>query len=370
MSLKIGQMKGVSLIGQSKWEADTPALLLDIEAVEWNIAKMAAWFDGKPCKLRPHVKTHKLPLIARMQLEAGAIGITCSKLSEAQIFLEHGIKDILIANEIVGRNKIQRLIGLARYGCLTICLDDIRNGREISDAAIQSGLSLDVLVEVNVGLNRCGVAPGRPALDLAVQIMELPGLNFRGLMGYEGGLFIKDPETKRSECQRANQALVQTRDLITGVGIPVDIVSSGGSNTYYLTGDYEGITDVQVGSYVTMDLHNEEFGLDFRQALRVLVSVVSCPDPGRAVIDAGLKAISQDTGMPGCWQPGIRLTRLNEEHGHLAVDDPTIDLQPGDKLELIPSHGCTTIPMHNNYLLIRKDRVEAVIPIHARGAFC
>ena len=154
MSLKIGEMKGVSLIGQSKWEADTPALLLDIEAVEWNIAKMAAWFDGKPCKLRPHVKTHKLPLIARMQLEAGAIGITCSKLSEAQIFLEHGIKDILIANEIVGRNKIQRLIGLARYGCLTICLDDIRNGREISDAAIQSGLSLDVLVEVNVGDRR------------------------------------------------------------------------------------------------------------------------------------------------------------------------------------------------------------------------
>ena len=359
---------GLPIIGQPKWEADTPALLLDMAAVESNIAKMAAWFADKPCKLRPHVKTHKLPLIARMQLEAGAIGITCAKLSEAQIFLEHGIQDILIANEIVGQTKIRRLIGLARYGRIIVCVDHARNAEELSHAAEKADLRLDVLVEVNVGLNRCGVTPGQPTLELVQSIQRLVGLRFRGVMGYEGGLYIKDPGEKQAKCLQANQILVATRDLLINAGIPVEIVSAGGSNTYCLTGAYPGMTDVQVGSYATMDLHNEDYGLGFRQALSLLTTVISRPEPGRAVIDAGLKAISQDAGLPGCRQPGLSVTRLNEEHGHLRVEDPDADLKPGDKVELIPSHGCTTIPLHDNYVLIRDTRIESILPIRARGA--
>ena len=356
------------VIGQPKWEADTPALLLDMAAVESNIDQMAVLFADKPCKLRPHVKTHKLPLIARMQLAAGAIGITCAKLSEAQIFLEHGIRDILIANEIVGAAKINRLVAMARYGRILICVDHARNAEDLSRAAEKARVPLDVLVEVNVGLNRCGVAPGPPAVELVQRVKRLPGLRFRGLMGYEGGLYIQDFETKRAECQRANRALVSTRDLLVNAGIAVGIVSAGGSNTHDVTGVYPGITDVQVGSYVTMDRHNEEFGLGFRQALSLLTTVISRPEPSRAVIDAGLKAISQDAGLPGCRQPGISVTRLNEEHGHLRIENPASDLKPGDKVELIPSHGCTTIPLHDNYVLVRDGRIESVLPIAARGA--
>jgi D-serine deaminase-like pyridoxal phosphate-dependent protein len=359
---------GLPIIGQPKWEVDTPALLLDIAAVELNIAQMAAWFVDKPCKLRPHVKTHKLPLVARMQLEAGAIGITCAKLSEAQVFLEHGFQDILIANEIVGQTKIRRLIGLVRYGHIMVCVDHARNAEELSQAAEKADLQLDVLVEVNVGLNRCGVAPGPPTLELAQRIQGLAGLRFRGVMGYEGGLYVKDPEEKQAKCLQANQTLVATRDLLINAGIPVEIVSAGGSNTYNLTGAYPGITDVQVGSYVTMDLHNEDYGLGFRQALSLLTTVISRPEPDRAVIDAGLKAISQDAGLPGCRRSGISVTRLNEEHGHLRIEDPDDALKPGDKVELIPSHGCTTIPLHDVYVLVRGSRIESVLPIGARGA--
>jgi D-serine deaminase-like pyridoxal phosphate-dependent protein len=227
---------------------------------------------------------------------------------------------------------------------------------------------LDVLVEVNVGLNRCGVAPGQPTLELVQSIQRLAGLRFRGVMGYEGGLYIKDPGEKQAKCLQANETLVATRDLLIAAGIPVEIVSAGGSNTYCLTGAYPGITDVQVGSYVTMDLHNEDYGLGFRHALSLLTTVISRPEPGRAVIDAGLKAISQDAGLPGCRRPGLSVTRLNEEHGHLRVEDPDADLKPGDKVELIPSHGCTTIPLHDNYVLIRDARIESIMPIRARGA--
>lgn len=362
-------MFGLPIIGQATWTADTPALLLDMAAVEANIARMAAFFADKPCRLRPHVKTHKLPLIARLQMEAGAIGITCAKLSEAQVFLEHGIKEILIANQIVGPTKIHRLIGLARQGRLIVCVDHVANAEELSRAAEAAGHRLDVLVELNVGLNRCGVMPGAAALELARRLQQMPGLRFRGLMGYEGGLYIKDAAEKQARCLRANQALVATRDLLVAAGIAVEILSAGGSNTYDLTGAHPGITEVQVGSYVTMDLHNEEFGLSFQQALSLLTTVISRPEPGRAVIDAGLKAVSQDAGLPGCRRSDLALVRLNEEHGHLQLAGPAVELKPGDKIELIPSHGCTTIPLHDHYVLTRNGRIESVVPIQARGAF-
>ena len=356
------------LIGRHKSEIDTPALLLYMDAVESNIVKMAHFFSDKECKLRPHIKTHKLPMIAHKQIEAGAIGITCAKLGEAKIFFESGIKNILIANEIVGDRKIQRLVNLSGYGDLIVCVDHFENARDISEAAGQIGREINVLVEVNVGLNRCGVRPGKPALEVVQKITRLKNLVFRGVMGYEGGLFIKDLEEKGEKCRERNRLLVETKEFIEKNGFPVEIVSAGGSNTFYLTGLYPGITDIQVGSYVTMDAHNAYYGLDFEQAITVLTTVISRLEKDRAVTDAGMKALSSDEGLPICKETGIIVSNLNEEHGHLRIENPGRDLSVGDKIEIIPSHGCTTIPLYDCYVIIRNDYVESVAGIHARGA--
>jgi len=357
-----------TMIGRHKTEIDTPALLLYIGGVEKNIKTMATYFADKPCKLRPHMKTHKLPLISHKQIEAGAIGITCAKLGEAKIFLEAGIRHVLIANEIVGRTKIQRLIHLAGYGDLIVCVDQFENAKEISEAAGEQDRKINVLVEIDVGLGRCGVNPGKPALELVQKLSQLKHLGFRGVMGYEGGMFIENPEKKKKQTCECNQRLVETKELIERNGFPVEIVTAGGSNTFDLTGTYPGITDIQVGSYVTMDSYNRYYGLHFDQAVTVLATVISRPEKGRAVIDAGMKSLSSDNGLPACTDPGITVSRLNEEHGHIKIESPERDLRVGDKIELIPSHGCTTIPFYDRYVVIRNDRVESVIEIHARGA--
>jgi len=354
------------LIGKHKSEIETPALLLYMDIVEENIRRMADFFHGRDCKLRPHMKTHKLPLIARRQLEAGAIGITCAKLGEARIFQEAGINSILIANEVVGPTKIRALVRLMRRGEVIVCIDNLDNAKDLSRAASEIGGKAPVLVEVNVGLNRCGVAPGRPALELVRELSRLENLEFRGLMGYEGGLFLKDMEEKARRCAESNSRLVETRKLIEKDGFRVPIVSAGGSNTYSLTGTYPGITDVQVGSYVTMDDHSREYGMDYGQAVTVLTTVISRPEPGRAVTDAGKKSLSTDEGLPVCVDEGIEVSKLNEEHGHLSVEDR--ELRVGDKIEIIPRHGCTTIPLFDRYFVVRHDQVESVDPMYARGA--
>jgi len=357
-----------TMIGRHKTEVDTPALLLYMDQVERNIKTMATYFADKPCKLRPHIKTHKLPWIAHKQIEAGAIGITCAKLGEAKIFFEAGIKNILIANEIVGGTKIQRLVHLASYGDLIICVDQFENAKEISEAAGEHDRKINVLVEVDVGLARCGVKAGKPALELVQKLSQLRHLRFRGVMGYEGGMFIESPEEKMKQTRECNQRLVETKELIERNGFPVEIVTAGGSNTFNLTGGYPGITDIQVGSYVTMDSHNRYYGLDFEQAITVLTTVISRPEKRRAVIDAGMKSLSSDNGFPLCRDPGIALFSLNEEHGHIKIENPEHDLRTGDKVEIIPSHGCTTIPLYERYVVIRNDRVESIMEMHARGA--
>ena len=357
-----------ALAGQSKADLDTPALLLDLDAVEANIAQLADWFRGKSCKLRPHAKTHKLPLIAQKQIAAGAIGITCAKLSEAEAFFRHGIRDILVANEIVGARKIERLMEVCRMGNLIICVDDAGNARAISAAAQQRGVVIAVLVEVDTGLGRCGVKPGSPTVEFVRTLTGLAGLRFCGLMGYEGGCFLKDDREKSGRCAAAYQQLVETSELVRRAGFPVEIVTAGGSNTYALGGVYPGITDLQVGSYVTMDTFNREYGQNFRQAVTVLATVISRPEAGRAIIDIGEKAISTDHGLPTVLREGVTVSKLDEEHGRLSLTGAALNLQVGDKIELVPSHGCTTIPLHEQYVLVRGDRVAGIAPIAAHGA--
>ena len=358
-----------SPIGTSKADLDTPALCLDVEAVEANIKRMADYFRDSPVRLRPHAKTHKSPMLARMQLAAGAIGITCAKLGEAEILAAAGIEDILIANQIIGAGKIARLVNLAGYTGVMVAVDDAANVVELASAARAKGAWLRVLIEVDIGMGRCGVPPGEPTLELAQHIVASPGLRFEGLMGYEGHtVMIKDPDVRREKTEASLKLLVDTAGLLRHHGIPVSIVSSGGTGTYFITGQYPGITEIQAGSYITMDgQYREEVGIDFAYGLTVLASVISVRGPDRVEIDAGLKTLTRDFGLPKVIDPpGWELVGLSEEHGHLrrAGGAP---LKPGDKVELVPNHGCTTINLHDEYHVLRRGVLEAVWPIAARG---
>ncbi|MCX6032185.1 MAG: DSD1 family PLP-dependent enzyme [Chloroflexi bacterium] len=358
-----------SLIGTPKADLDTPALCLDIEAVEANIRRMANALRDSPVRLRPHAKTHKSPILAQMQLAAGAIGITCAKLGEAEVLAAAGIKDILIANQIIGTGKIARLVNLAAYTDVMVAVDDAANVAELDAASQAKGVRLRVLIEVDIGMARCGVFPGEPTLALAQRVVASPGLRFEGVMGYEGHtIFLKDPEERRQKTEASVKLLVDTADLLRRRCIPVPIVSSGGTGTYFITGRYPGVTEIQAGSYITMDgQYREEVGIDFAYGLTVLATVVSARDPDRAEIDAGLKTLTRDFGLPKVIDPpGWELVGLSEEHGHLrrAGGAP---LKPGDKVEIVPNHGCTTINLHDEYHVIRRGMLEAVWPIAARG---
>jgi D-serine deaminase-like pyridoxal phosphate-dependent protein len=356
------------IVGKPALDIETPALLLDIGAVERNIEKMAAFFRGKECGLRPHFKTHKLPMIARKQIAAGAIGITCAKIHEAEVLVESGIEGILIANEVVPEAKIRRLVTLARYSEMIVCVDSLENANDLSRAAGDVGVQLSILVEVNAGLNRCGVSPGKPALELAQAVHALDNLRFRGVMGYEGGVFVDDPAEKARICEASNSRLVGTAETLRRSGLSVEIVSAGGSNTYRETGLHQGITEVQVGAYVTMDAFNRRYGIDFEQAISVLATVISTPEPHRAVIDTGKKSISTDMGLPVIAEPGLELFALNEEHGHIGLDGSGRYLRVGDKIVITPSHGCTTIPLHDEYVIVRDGLIEGIAPIRCRAS--
>lgn len=363
-----------------KEEIDTPALIIDLDLLEKNIAKMARYFEGRPANVRPHIKTHKTPIIAHKQIEAGAEGITCAKVGEAEVMVAAGIRSILIANEIVGRQKIERLINLTRHSEMIVAVDDPGNVEELSNIAQENDAELNVLVDVNLSqfgrlegiLDRCGVLPGKPALSLAKKVRESKGLRLRGLMGYEGGMgrFIEF-EKRKEACHRALKSLIETRSMLEDAGIDVEIVSSGGTSTYRITGDYPGVTEVQAGAYATMDTQEGGMeGVDFDYALTLLTTVISRPYPEKALLDCGLKSITRDMGWPGFKDlEGVELIALNEEHGHLRLKNPSRELRVGDKIELIPSHGCTTINQHDKFYAVRRGKVEAVWEIMGRGRF-
>jgi len=355
-------------IGASKWEMETPTLCLDADKLERNITRMASFMAAGPVRLRPHCKTHKCPTIAWLQLRAGAIGITCAKLGEAEVMARAGIQDLLIANQIVGADKIARLVNLAAYSRVIVAVDDADNAAQISAAAQQKGQRQRVIIEVDNGMHRCGVQPGQECVDLARKLVALPGLQFEGIMGYEGhAVMIPDMEERRAATNEAMDQLLAARDLIVQAGIPVPIVSAGGSGTYQITGRREGITELEAGSYATMDDKYREVGLDFELALTVVARVISVPNPDMAVIDAGHKTLTVEFGLPRLIKPeGWAVAGFSEEHAKLKRHGGA-PLKRGDRVELVPSHGCTTINLHDAYYVTRKDILEAVWPIEARG---
>jgi len=356
-------------VGIHKWEIDTPALVIDLDAMERNIRRMADYFASRPAKLRPHAKTHKCPIIAHKQLDAGARGITCAKLGEAEVMAASGIKDILIANQIVGKEKISRLAALARHTDVIVAVDNPSNLRDLSEAACVFNSEIGVVVEVDVGMGRCGTRSTDETVSLSRLAESLKGIRFRGLMGYEGHcVFIQDRQERVDKCHLANRMLVEAAEAVRRAGLEVEIVSGGGTGTYDITGDYPGITEVEAGSYVLMDARYRGILQEFEPALTVLTTVVSRPTEDIAITDAGMKAVTSEFGMPVVKDVlGAEVIKLSEEHGKLQLAGDARDLKPGDKIELIPSHGCTTINLHDFYFAVRNERLEAVWSIAARG---
>lgn len=359
-------------IGMPKTELDTPALLIDLDKMEANIQTMADYFTTVNASLRPHMKTHKTPIISHKQIAAGAIGVTCAKLGEAEAVIHAGIRDVLIANQVVGAQKIARLINLARHSEIMVAVDSPQNVQAISEAAAAKGVTVRMLIEVNIGMDRCGVEPGKPTLELAEQIRQSPNLKFEGLMGYEGHTVSRPDRAERDAATReAMQRLVEAKHYVEKRGVEVAIMSGGGTGTFNITGGIPEMTEVQAGSYVFMDStyqNVEGVSEQFDCSLSVLATVVSRPAPDRMIVDTGLKVLAKEFGVP---QPlgitGVEMTGLSEEHGKIQVSDVNVSLTPGDKIEILPSHCCTTVNLHDRYYGIRNGIVESVWEIAARG---
>lgn len=360
-------MRGYA-IGVRKEELDTPALCLDISIFERNVRRMADFLSEQEARLRPHTKTHKCPIIAWKQIRAGALGVTCAKLGEAEVMAEAGIRNILIANQIVGEHKIRRLVALARRSDVMVAVERRDHAGQLSGAMQDADLRLRVLIEVDVGHGRCGVLPGRETLHLARQVSALPGLSLEGIMGYEGhAVMIPERARRVAAAERAMGQLVDTKRLLEANGIDCKTVSAGGTGTYDITGAYPGVTEIQAGSYATMDASYAPIVEDFFPALYVVTRVISTRGSDRAIVDAGLKTMTTEHGLPQLREPeGWQVAHLSEEHGALErVGGKPLEM--GDVVEVLPSHGCTTINLHDAYHVMRDGVVEDIWPIAARG---
>jgi D-serine deaminase-like pyridoxal phosphate-dependent protein len=361
------------LIGLPKDEIDTPALLLDLDRFERNASRISDFLRARGVDWRPHSKAHKSPAIARRQMQLGAIGVTCAKVSEAEVMVDHGIPSILVANEQGRRQKFDKLAALNRRAEVITCADSPAHVGMASAAGLAAGVEIPMLVDLNVGMERTGVAPGEPARDLARLIEKTPGVKFLGLMGYEGHLLTIWPLEEKERLAREQMGwMVETRRLIEADGLPVRIVSGGGSGTYMVSGLIEGITEIQAGGACFMDrFYGEECHMedDFEYALSVVTTVTSRPIPQRGIIDGGFKTMSDgESGRPRVLgHPGIALEYLSAEHGNLALAPEAQGLAIGDRLEWIPGYSDTTTFLHNTFVGIRDGRVAAVIPLVGRG---
>jgi D-serine deaminase-like pyridoxal phosphate-dependent protein len=356
------------LAGQTLSQLDTPQLLLDLDVIDTNLKRMFDAFRGKPVHVCVHFKSLKCAGLARYIAKAGADGFLCAKLNEAEVLADAGLTDIFIANQIVGPVKLRRLAELARRAQVRVCVDDADNVEHMARAAREAGSTIGVLVEVDIGMGRCGVEPGAPALALARQIHASPGLRFLGLQGYDGHLqLLPDPAERRVKCLHGLEQLIGTRRLIEKAGIPVEVVTGAGTGTWEYVGSYTGMTEIQPGSFVLMDCAYNKVRPEFGCALSILAQVVS-RRPRWYVLDAGSKAISKDFGTPLIKDHAAeKVQKLSEEHATVEAD--THDIQVGDRREVIPAHCCATMNLHRTCLGVRKGKVETEWPIEASGRY-
>ena len=354
-----------SLIGREVAAIDTPALVMDLAILDANLKRMADYFAERNCKIRPHFKSHKCVELARRQLAAGsACGITCAKLSEAERLVAGGIDDVLIANQVVGAGKAARLAELNRTATVRSAVDSIAGIDQLNSAASSCGVTVGVLIEVDIGMGRCGVGPGAPALQLANEVQKRPHLRLDGLQGYEGHLVnVVDESQRRTKTAAAMKLLVDTRRLLEQSGMPTPIVSGGSSSTYDMTGEIDGIDEVQCGSYALMDWKYQQLRPEFLIARWVLATVIS-GSPGRVVVDVGLKGIGCDFGPPRVEGSPDATARYTAEE-HVPIDG--LNACVGDQIRLIPSHGCTTNGLHQRMWVEKEGVIQDVWQIEGAG---
>ena len=365
-----------AVAGMREEEIDTPALIIDLDAFEFNLDTMAALLAPTGVKLRAHAKTHKSPVIARLQMARGAVGNCVQKVAEAEVLAWGGISDILVSNEVVGAAKLARLSALSRIAKVAVCADDAGQVAAIEAAAADAGVRMTVPVEIDVGAGRCGVQPGPDAAALAVRIAESKHLIFGGLQAYHGSAQHKRTLTERrsliggavDDCRRTVEQLRQQ-------GLDCQIVGGAGTGTFEIESKSGIYTEMQAGSYVFMDAdygrNLDEAGMPvstFRHALFVLSTVMSQSQAGIAVLDAGHKAVAVDSGLPTVWQrPDVRYTSASDEHGKLQYGSETAAPKVGEKVRLVPGHCDPTVDKFDWYVGVRKGRVECLWPVAARG---
>ena len=358
--------------GMSIDEVDTPALIVDLDALESNLDHMAALAAAAGVKIRPHAKTHKSPVIAQMQMARGAIGQCVQKVAEAEILAWGGVADILVSNEVVEPRKLARLAALARFSRIALCADDPIGIELIEAAARDASVRLTVLIEIDVGSARCGIAPGPDAVAAAKRIAQSAHLRFGGLQAYHGAAQHKRTLEERS----ASIAVAASKtkgvvDDLKHAGLDCEIVSGAGTGTFALEAASGVFTELQVGSYVFMDADyaRNQPPPPFRNSLFVLGAAMSVPRPGIVVVDVGLKALSVDSGLPLAWnRRGVVYVGASDEHGKLSLDAEAEPIRLGERIMLVPGHCDPTVDRFDWYVGIRKNRVECLWPVAARGA--
>ena len=356
-------------------DIDTPALILDLDKYEENISRVMALVAGTKVRVRPHAKTHKCGEIARRQVEAGAIGVCCQKLGEAEAMLSAKVNDVLITNEIVGESKMRRLARVALAYAparLGVCVDNVENARQLAVICASEQVVLDVYIEVDVGQNRCGLAEPLQIAELAMFLHNTPAFHFRGLHAYSGiAQHRRGVPERRAAAEGAAQRAAAARDAILARNIPCDTITGGGTGTITYDVASGVYTEVQPGSYLFMDVdysrnERDTNGPGFDVALFVLATVMSLQED-RATLDAGLKSFSTDLGPAHPAFEGWRVRNVSDEHTVLMRTSETTPIKLGDKALLVPSHCDPTVNLHEWIVATRKGRVEAVWPVDARG---
>jgi D-serine deaminase-like pyridoxal phosphate-dependent protein len=357
-------------IGRSVDELDTPALLVDLDVLDANISRIAAACRSSGVGWRPHTKGVTVPAIAHRMIQAGAVGITCAKLDEAEAMADAGLHDILIANQVVGAHKIARLVSLAARAMVIVAVDDPDQAAQLGAAARRAGILLQVIIEVDIGLHRAGVSPGAPVVELARTIAREPGLECLGVMGWEGhAAGIPDQGEKTLAITDAIHLLTDSAAACRAVGLSVGMVSCGGTGTYPTAVREAGVTEIQAGGGVFSDVrYRTRLGVDHPYALTVLTTVTSRPSTERIVCDAGKKTMSSDGAVPVPIGIGpVRSAMLSAEHTTIELEAPCLDPRVGAHLEFVIGQADTSVHLNDEMFGVRDRRVEVVWPVLARA---
>lgn len=358
-------------------DLDTPAVLIDLDKLEQNIQRMAAFAKAQRLHLRPHIKTHKIPQIAFLQLRAGAVGITCQKLGEAEIMAAAGIDDIFITYMIIGAPKLERLVQLKRRATICTAADSEEAIAPLAARMQREGLQHEIMIEVNTGLNRCGVLPGEPVLALVQRLQQYPSLKLRGIFTHEGQAYhFPNPDERERVALQAAEEMRRTAELLRAHGHPCEVVSVGSTPSALLIDKAEGVTELRPGNYVFYDRTQLKLGActEDQIAASVLATVVSRPAPDRAIVDAGNKTMCTDNAADFnntigsvVGYPDLTFHYSSEEHGRMTSKTGVMNLKVGDRLRLLPNHACGMMNMHDEVYGVRSDHVEAVWKVAARG---